>query len=320
MLLVCFKSIDVATFVDKYKDKSTFLSVPDNKTNNNWLVEYIENIKESLTQYDIVFIYYSREIILSLNTLQIEYKLVYPNKLTEQFKQWTNVYNIFLELAKEKESILLNGEDTLETVLSGTFDWIGLKEITENKQEIPVVQEDKPVIPENKNHLTLQQLLDEDVDITEADVRELKATTNKLKVAMLLQAKSRLNTVLKLSNTLDKLYDELVNRIDTSIQSTDTASLMYTTEYIAKALNETNQFITSLINNEKIQNFFIIDNSSVINVGNERVDINSREKLRKAAEIVMNNIDYFTNGQYENIQNPNVIDISEEQVNGDSTT
>lgn len=320
MLLVCFKSIDVATFVDKYKDKSTFLSVPDNKTNNNWLVEYIENIKESLTQYDIVFIYYSREIILSLNTLQIEYKLVYPNKLTEQFKQWTNVYNIFLELAKEKESILLNKEDTLETVLSGIFDWINLKEVTENKQEIPVVQENKPVIPENKNHLTLQQLLDEDVDITEADVRELKATTNKLKVAMLLQAKSRLNTVLKLSNTLDKLYDELVNRIDTSIQSTDTASLMYTTEYIAKALNETNQFITSLINNEKIQNFFIIDNSSVINVGNERVDINSREKLRKAAEIVMNNIDYFTNGQYENIQNPNVIDISEEQVNGDSTT
>ena len=50
------------------------------------------------------------------------------------------------------------------------------------------------------------------------------------------RAKNSLNRVLKLSNTLDKLYDKLLERIDNGLDTTDTASLMYTTEYIAKAL------------------------------------------------------------------------------------
>ena len=111
----------------------------------------------------------------------------------------------------------------------------------------------------------------------------------------------------------------MLERIDNGLDTTDTASLMYTTEYIAKALSDTNQFIVSLISNEKIQNFFIIDNSSIVNVGNnERVDINSREKIRKAAEIVLENIDYFANGDFQNLRNPNVIEISEEQINADN--
>ena len=77
-------------------------------------------------------------------------------------------------------------------------------------------------------------------------------------------------------------------------------------------LNETNQFIVSLISNEKIQNFFIIDNSSVINVNDDHIDINSREKIRKAVEIVMDNIDYFEQGQYENMKNPNLIETEGE--------
>ena len=124
---------------------------------------------------------------------------------------------------------------------------------------------------------------------------------------MLLQAKSRLNTVLKLCNVLDKLYDELVNRIDQSLTTTDTPSLMYTTDYIAKALSETNQFIMSLITNEKIQNFFIIDNSNIINITDNRVDIDKREKIRKAAEIVLDNADYFAAGEYDTVVNPNLV-------------
>ena len=136
---------------------------------------------------------------------------------------------------------------------------------------------------------------------------------------MLLQAKARLKTVLKFCDVLDRLYDELVNRIDTSLKTSDTASLMYTADYIAKALNETNQFIMPLINNEKLQNFFIIDNSSVINISDNRVDINKREKIRKAAEIVLDNIDYFANGEYENVIDPNseIIDVGSTTNNED---
>lgn len=171
-------------------------------------------------------------------------------------------------------------------------------------------------IPDDKNKLTMEQLLQDDVEITETDVRDLKATSNKLKVGMLLQAKTSLKRVLKLSNTLDKLYDELLNRVDNSLNTTDTASLMYTTEYIAKALNDTNQFIVSLINNEKIQNFFIVDNSSIVNIGSiNNVDIDKREKIRKAAEIVMDNIDYFVEGDYSNMKNPNVDNVKKENKN-----
>ena len=120
---------------------------------------------------------------------------------------------------------------------------------------------------------------------------------------------------MKLSNTLDRLYDSLLDRIDNGLATTDTASLMYTTEYIAKALNDTNQFIVSLINNEKIQNFFIIDNSTIINTNNSKLNPDEREKIRKAVDIVMNNLDYFSNGQYDQLVNPNVIEVSGDDNN-----
>ena len=38
----------------------------------------------------------------------------------------------------------------------------------------------------------------------------------------------------------------------------------------------------------------------------------TREKIRKAVEIVMDNIDYFEQGQYENMKNPNLIEAEGE--------
>ena len=65
------------------------------------------------------------------------------------------------------------------------------------------------------------------------------------------------------------------------------------------------------------KNCIVIDNSSVVNVGSiDSVDINKREKIRKAAEIVMDNIDYFVEGDFDKVRNPNIeTDTMEEDNN-----
>ena len=50
------------------------------------------------------------------------------------------------------------------------------------------------------------------------------------------------------------------------------------------------------------------------------VDIEQREKIRKATEIVMNNIDYFTNGEFSQMKNPNNVIEVKEEPNGNSNT
>lgn len=318
MLIVGFSGIIDKLLVEKYPNNIVILQFDTNNITNESLIEYIENIKEKIAQYDIVIIPYVNEIVLCLDTLSINYLVVYPTELDTQRINDKQEYTLFKGLATKHDNVVLKVNETLEQFLSCKFDWVKLDtqsmEVVDNK-----VEETPPAI--DKKNLTLQELIEHDVDITEADIRDLKSTTNKFKVAMLLQAKSRLNTVLKLCNVLDKLYDELVDRIDQSLETTDTPSLMYTTDYIAKALSETNQFIMSLITNEKIQNFFIIDNSNIINITDNRVDIDKREKIRKAAEIVLDNADYFTAGQYDKVIDPNtVFDDGKENSDGNTTT
>lgn len=318
MLIVGFSGIIDKLLVEKYPNNIVILQFDTNNITNESLIEYIENIKEKIAQYDIVIIPYVNEIVLCLDTLSINYLVVYPTELDTQRINDKQEYTLFKGLATKHDNVVLKVGETLEQFLSCKFDWVKLDtqsmEVVDNK-----VEETPPAI--DKKNLTLQELIEHDVDITEADIRDLKSTTNKFKVAMLLQAKSRLNTVLKLCNVLDKLYDELVDRIDQSLETTDTPSLMYTTDYIAKALSETNQFIMSLITNEKIQNFFIIDNSNIINITDNRVDIDKREKIRKAAEIVLDNADYFTAGQYDKVIDPNtVFEDGKENSDGNTTT
>ena len=332
MLIIGFKDIDILSLTEKYPDKVVALEYKSEKVNSENLISFIEIIKDSLANYDIVFIPYVNEIILCLDTLAIPYTVAYPTELDkEKVEKHKQEYEIFKGLALKHDNLVINVGQSIEDVLKDKFEWVKINnekqeikeenqiENQENKQdekqetekvedkqdELAVIKtETKPV---DKSKLTLQELIEQDIDITEADIRELKSTTNKFKVALMLQAKSRLNTVLKLCGVLDKLYDELINRIDQSLTTTDTPSLMYTTEYISKALADTNQFIMSLITNEKIQNFFIIDNSNIININDNRVDIDKREKIRKAAEIVLDNADYFTNGQYDKIIDPNSV-------------
>lgn len=295
MLLVTIENINIKELCEKYKDKVQFLSVKDYSNKPNWIISFIEGIKKSNLQYDVTIISYHADVLSCLTALNIEFTILLPDN-----SAFTHLLNTNYKVVEMKDK-------TIEEYLKDKFDWI--------KEDIvePVEENNELAIPTNKNKLTFEQLLDDNLEITEADVRELKATTNKLKVGMLLQAKASLNRVLKLSSMLDKLYDKLLERIDFSLDTTDTASLMYTTEYISKALADTNQFITSLINNDKIQNFFIIDNSTVINASDDRVDINSRERVRKAVEIVLDNLDYFQEGQFNKLKNPNVIEVVNEE-------
>ena len=308
MLIVGFKGIIEQDLMTKYPNNVVILQFNADNINNDILIEYIENIKEKMAQYDVVIIPYVNEIILCLDTLSIKYLVVYPTELDKGRINGNNQeYNLFKILATRNDNVVLKVNETLEQFLNIKYDGVKLENSKKElvKKDSEMIEETPPAI--DKKNLTLQELIEHDVDITEADIRDLKSTTNKFKVAMLLQAKSRLNPVLKLCNVLDKLYDELVNRIDQSLTTTDTPSLMYTTDYIAKALSETNQFIMSLITNEKIQNFFIIDNSNIINITDNRVDIDKREKIRKAAEIVLDNADYFAAGEYDKVVNPNIV-------------
>lgn len=329
MLIVGFKDIGILSLAEKYPEKVKVLEYKSEKVSSENLISFIEIIKESLAKYEVVIVPYVNEIILCLDTLAIPYTIVYPTELDkDKIEKYKQEYEIFKGLALKHDNIVLDVGETIEIALKDKYEWIKTN-IGENKKEIKEEnqienqenkqkqdeenKQEKLVVVEtetkqiDKSKLTLQELIEQDIDITEADIRELKSTTNKFKVALMLQAKSRLNTVLKLCNVLDKLYDELINRIDQSLATTDTPSLMYTTEYISKALADTNQFIMSLITNEKIQNFFIIDNSNIININDNRVDIDKREKIRKAAEIVLDNADYFTNGQYDKIIDPNTV-------------
>lgn len=312
MLLVKYKNLDVTDFVNKYKDKVKVLTPNKNDNAKEWLIKFIEEVKKAILTNDIILVDYLKELIMGFDALKIEYKVVYPQNISkEEYDKNKQDYDMLKLQAQKVEAYVIKDDETLEQTLKEDFDWIVIEE---PKDLQPIKNEIVNIDTVERKPLTFKDLVENDnIEITDADIRDMKALTNKFKMTMLLQAKTRLKTVLKFCDVLDKLYDELVNRIDTSLTTTDTASLMYTADYIAKALNETNQFIMPLINNEKLQNFFIIDNSSVINISDSRVDINKREKIRKAAEIVLDNIDYFANGEYSNIINPNanVVDVDD---------
>ena len=312
MLLVKYKNLDVTDFVNKYKDKVKVLTPNKNDNAKEWLIKFIEEVKKAILTNDIILVDYLKELIMGFDALKIEYKVVYPQNISkEEYDINKQDYDMLKLQAQKVEAYVIKDDETLEQTLKEDFDWIVIEE---PKDLQPIKNEIVNIDTVERKPLTFKDLVENDsIEITDADIRDMKALTNKFKMTMLLQAKTRLKTVLKFCDVLDKLYDELVNRIDTSLTTTDTASLMYTADYIAKALNETNQFIMPLINNEKLQNFFIIDNSSVINISDSRVDINKREKIRKAAEIVLDNIDYFANGEYSNIINPNanVVDVDD---------
>lgn len=305
MLLVKYKYLDVDSFVKKYPNNVKYLK-PNNST-KEWLITFIETIKNSLNSDCIIFVDYLRELVLGLEALKIEYGVIFPKTLSSEEYSANKLEYDFLRMKSQVVgSYVVENKESMDDIFAGKFDWL---KSTDSFVKMPVSKSDNFVDVAPRKQLTFKEIVENDsLEITDADIRDMRALTNKFKMTMLLQAKTRLKTVVKFCDVLDRLYDELINRIDNSLTTADTASIMYTADYIAKALGEVNQFIMPLINNDKLQNFFIIDNSSVINIGDNRVDVNKREKIRKAAEIVLDNIDYFTSGEYEKIVNPNIIE------------
>lgn len=333
MLLVGFEDLGQFILKTKYPNKFNILITQDIKNNSNikndneLFLYYMNEIKASINTYSVTYVDYSKELIACLQVLNIPFKLIYTGKsIKEEIKQLLTTQNVDTYILEDK---------TLEWYLSKHYDWVNIQQQTVEKEQnkqleeleikvnsisnsnnVPLIQFKEIQLPEiplksipinslSTDSLSIDMLANDNVQITESMVREGKVIENKIKLSLLLQAKANLKRVHKLTITVDNLLDELLDRVDKSLQFTDTSSLMGTTDYLSKLLTQTNQFLISLINNDKMQNFFVIDNSNVVNINSVDVlDVEKRDRIRKAAEIVMDNIDCFIEGDYDNLKYP----------------
>lgn len=292
MILVGF-NIDLFKDIQSRYPEKVIIMQRSETGDSDSIIKFLEELKSNNNIYDIVYIQYFEKIMEFLQAVKLDFNFIYNELET--------VSDVISH--SDISKFILNDNFTIEKFLSH-FDWYKALVVEDNSQTELTV---------NTSNLsghrvkTLQDLIDDESNLTDLDVADVKELQNKLKMGVLLQAKSMLKRVLQLTNILDKLYDELLLRIDNNITTTDTASLMNTTEFISKALSDTNQFIVSLVNNDKIQNFFIIDNSTVINTGNDTYDIDRRERIRKAAEIILNNYDSLAENRLDEVIDPNSV-------------
>ena len=295
-LIIGFGDLNQTYLQDKYPKNFKFVNKDDynfivqGKLNNQILIQYLQDISNNMNMYDIVYTQYDINVTYCLNNLNTSYTLAY--------REYDNINQTVLnELPEICNKLEIPSNSTLENELGKEYGWI--------------IKDTQLILNQNKNRkLTLQNIMDDNVIVTEEDIREVKEVETKIKVALLLQAKRTLTRTLKLLDVLDVLCDSLVDRISSSVNVADTASLMTTVQFITNSINEANKFVYTLISNDKIQNFFIVDNSNVINISSdERVDIDKREKVRKAIEVVLDNIDHFQEGQFDQLQNPNIVEV-----------
>lgn len=275
MLLVVTRPEQENNLSKKYNDKVQYIN--KNVKEKEEIIKYLEEIKQSCLSKEITIINYDKVILELLDKLSIKYIVVIQLITKADYK------NVPVDR-------ILEVENTIDKFLSTQYKWIE----DENRE------------------LTLKQLATEDITLTESDVRSFKELENKLKVSLLLQAKTSLNRVLKLTSMLDKLQDAMTERIDMFMDDFTVWDIVRLTESISRTIQDTNSFILNLINNEKVQNYFIVQNNNV-NIGDSAYDINKREKIRKAVEIVLNNIDLYQEGKYGELQNPNAVEVKTDE-------
>lgn len=275
MLLVVTRTEQENNLSKKYNEKVQYIN--KNVKEKEEIIKYLEEIKQSCLSKEITIINYDKVILELLDKLSIKYIVVIQLINKADYK------NVPVDR-------ILEVENTIDKFLSTQYKWIE----DENRE------------------LTLKQLATEDITLTESDVRSFKELENKLKVSLLLQAKTSLNRVLKLTSMLDKLQDAMTERIDMFMDDFTVWDLVRLTESISRTIQDTNSFILNLINNEKVQNYFIVQNNNV-NIGDSAYDINKREKIRKAVEIVLNNIDLYQEGKYGELQNPNAVEVKTDE-------
>ena len=303
MLFIVINDLDLTDIENINVDKIKYID-KSNYTNNDWYITMLQDIKKYLLEYEYVFVKYDAKLVQCIDVIHLKN---------------TFINNKFDDMCNEQNTTLISTVDELKNLLLSVYKDSSINDTnhTENTlQSTNVIEstDDTNITVQKRSEITLQDIIDDNVQLNESFVREMKVIQDKLKAGMYIQAKSNLKRVLKLSNILDKLYDELLDRIETDISTTDTASLMYTTDFIVKALSETNNLIMAIINNEKIQNFFIIDNVNAISVSNNEVSLDQRERIRKAVSIVMSNLDHLKSGDLDKIVNPNTVVESEGEV------
>lgn len=303
MLFIVINDLDLTDIENINVDKIKYID-KSNYTNNDWYITMLQDIKKYLLEYEYVFVKYDAKLVQCIDVIHLKY---------------TFINNKFDDMCNEQNTTLISTVDELKNLLLSVYKDSNINDtnhIENTLQSTNVIEstDDTNITVQKRSEITLQDIIDDNVQLNESFVREMKVIQDKLKAGMYIQAKSNLKRVLKLSNILDKLYDELLDRIETDISTTDTASLMYTTDFIVKTLSETNNLIMAIINNEKIQNFFIIDNVNAISVSNNEVSLDQRERIRKAVSIVMSNLDHLKSGDLNKIVNPNTVVESEGEV------
>ena len=324
MLVLIFPGIEFNNILDSYKDQVIYIDENIYNNDNNYPINYLEYIKECLQKYNIVFINYS-DIYIYLDGLKIKYNIIVPSKKYIEDAKFDK-YRDILKTLKINDTVVLIDEDNDLLQYLNKFIDIKNKEtnvLPDNINNKP----DNNLISEYKK-LKLEDIANDTRDLTDTDMREFKEIQNKLKIGMLLQAKNSLKRILKLSDMLDTLYDKAINKINDQIDDMTFNQIMITTQYISTSLKNTNDLIMTLITNEKVQNLFVIDNPSINITSNNANDIDSRSRIRKAVEIILNNYDAIENGDFINIKNPNNIDVtssekikdSEDNTNGNTTT
>lgn len=171
MILVCFKGIGSSYVANKYSDKIIEMYINSSinpNTDSPIIISTINEIKQNLLNFEVIIINFCKPLLDCLTALKMDYILIYPDiSCKDQYIKYWSDWSGFDQYNSEK--ILLKSNEYLENYLQKIYDWVHINNSID-------------IIPEVKSELTFEKLIQEDVIITENDVRDLKTVENKLKV------------------------------------------------------------------------------------------------------------------------------------------
>lgn len=323
--------------------------------NPRYPINYLEAIKSANSKYKIVLVSQHEILRKCLDAVKLDYVLVYPDKslkdeYIERYRARGN-NDGFINLISNKWDSWIHNLDNINNhnkivlqsgqFLSDVIEQLGLEPKadtpdvnntnTNSDVEEQIIEEvtdeivnnvDNSVdnLPQTVNkEVSISDVMDNGFCIDDLTLRDFKVDENKIRAGMLIQAKNRLCRIDKLLNTLNKLEDELFDRIEDDVQSMRTDRIIEYTKFISTLIKDTNEMVMSVIGNPKLQNFFIVDNSSNVTVEDTTgLDLNKRKRIRHAVQVVLENIDKVEEGKIEEVEPPNIIiENSEIQKEGE---
>lgn len=241
------------------------------------------------------------------------------SKIVLQKGQYLSDYVVELGLEEYKEQEEKQEEASQQQQIETKVPEEVIDKVTE--QIVETVDNSVEKLPQtiNNKDITISKIMEDGFYIDDLTLREFKIVENKVRAGMLVQAKNRLNRVDRLLETLNKLEDELFNRIEDDITTMRTDRIIETTKFISSLIKDTNDMVMSVIGNPKLQNFFIVDNSSNVTVEDTGgLDVNKRKRIRHAVQVVLENLDRVEEGNVSAMENPNIIEAEQVSEEGDT--